>query len=141
MTERPYTDEDLRTQAALCQSALSASPTVADILRWLPGAYVTGRSGDTWGDVLDNTDLAETARKIHGLIEQADNTIGALDATRWLINVGADGLEPTAHTVSLDSATLGGDFARLHLAFHPGVPETDRVRFTDGLRKAIDAHL
>lgn len=139
MTDLSYTDDDLRAQAALCQSALSFSPTVADIIRWLPGAYITGRSGDTWGNVLDNAGLAETARKIHGLIEQAGNTIGALDAARWLIDLSVDGLQPTS-----DCLTFKGDerpIVRVHFAFPADMPEDARRAFVAGAGEAIAADL
>ncbi|MCX4809041.1 hypothetical protein OG601_47090 [Streptomyces sp. NBC_01239] len=140
MTETPYTDDDLRNEAALCLFALSTSPTVADILRWLPGAYVEShreedRSGHTWGDLLDNTGLAKAARKIHGLIGEAHNAVGALSIARWLVDLDADGLEPTTHEVTFDNAD--GPFIRLHLAFHPSMPEHDRQRFHAGIKQAL----
>lgn len=67
MTTPPlYTDHDLRTEAAICLLALSTSPSVADILRWLPGAYVESHreddgSGHTWGDLLDEKGLGKVA--------------------------------------------------------------------------------
>jgi hypothetical protein len=126
MTDRPYTDNDLQAQAALCLSALSTSPTVADILRWLPGAYVQGRSGNTWGDVLDNAGLATVARKIHGLIEQAGNTDYPLNAARWLINLGAAGLEPSEQQLTLGA---GEPRVRIHFAFAPDMSDADRRDF------------
>lgn len=124
-TTTPYTDEDLRAEAALCQSALSVSPTVGDILRWLPGAYVTGRGGDTWGDTLDNTGLAEAARKIHALIEQTGNAVGVLAAARWLIDLGADGLEADEHRIDIG---IPGDYdARVLFAFNPRLDDAQRA--------------
>jgi hypothetical protein len=125
-TDRPYTDNDLQAQAALCLSALSTSPTVADILRWLPGAYVEGRSGNTWGDVLDNAGLATVARKIHALIGDAGNAVGGLNAARWLIDLGADGLEPSEQQLTLGA---GEPRVRIHFAFAPDMSETDRRDF------------
>ena len=138
MTDRPYTDEDLRAQAALCQSALSTQPTVGDILRWLPGAYVTGRSGDTWGDVLDNTSLAETARKIHELIEQAGNTVGALNSARWAVDLGADGLEPGARVIDL-GWNNGPLMARIHISYAASMPDDEREQLVTDLSNAIAA--
>lgn len=127
MTTTPYTDDDLRAQAALCQSALSTSPTVADILRWLPGAYVTGRSGDTWGDTLDNTGLTEAARRIHALVERAGNAVGVLAAARWLIDFGADGLEADEHQIDIGGPD--NPHVRVHFAFAPGLDDEQRADF------------
>lgn len=148
--ERPYTDEDLRAEAARQHADLTEDPDYMGVGEAMEDRYVQStvidedpdfeREGSTWEELLpvetDDGDAYDKARRaIHDLIRKA------ADVSEWAINLGADGLEPTAHTVSLDSSTLGGDFARLHLAFHPDVPEADRVRFTDGLRKAIEAHL
>lgn len=135
----PYTDNDLRAEAALCLSALSTSPTVADILRWLPGAYVDShreedRKSHTWGDLLDNTGLAEVARKIHGLIGDAGNVVGALNSARWLIDLCADGLEPSEQQL-----TLGRDEprVRIHFAFAPDMSEADRRDFIAEIAAAV----
>jgi hypothetical protein len=140
MTETPYTDDDLRNEAALCLFALSTSPTVADILRWLPGAYVDShreedRSGRTWGDLLDNTGLAEVARRIHGLIGEAGNAVGAANSARWLVGLGADGLEADPRTVEITEGTHIG--VRIHFAFDPDLPAEIREQVIDALRDDI----
>ncbi|MEU1273053.1 hypothetical protein [Streptomyces sp. NPDC005799] len=140
MTVPLYTDADLRSEAAVCLSALSEAPSVADILRWLPGAYVDSYreddgSGQTWGDVLDNEGLAETARKIHALIGEAGNAVGAINSARWLVGLGADGLEADPRTVEITEGTHIG--VRIHFAFDPDLPEEIREQVIDALREDI----
>lgn len=127
MTPPPlYTDDDLRSEAAICLLALATTPGEADIRRWLPGAYVDSHreddgSGHTWGDLLDEDGLGEVSAKVHALIETT------ADVTRWAVDLGADGLEPSYHVLNLD----GDDkpIVRLHMAFDPEMPERDRQRF------------
>lgn len=144
-TDRPYTDDDLRSEAAICLLGLSTSPNVADIRRWLPGAYVDSRreddgSGHTWGDLLDEGGLSEVSDKVHALIE------GAADVTRWAVNLGADGLQPDEHTFQLGAQGTGPDdpempFVRMHFAFHPDATDEERDRFVLRLTQIIAANL
>lgn len=135
MPEKPYTDEDLRSEAALCLRALGSSPTVADILRWLPGAYVESRrnedrSGDTWGDLLDSTGLAGVARTIHDL------TSGAADLSEWAVNLGADGLVPVGLNLNINDSS-GKHRVRLHFAFAPDMDKATRQEVMDLVADAI----
>lgn len=139
MTPPLYTDQDIRSEAAHCLLALSSLPTVPDLLRWLPGAYVDSYreddgSGQTWGDVLDNEGLAKVARQIHELIA------AVMPLPFWAVNLHADGLEHSDEHV----ITLSGDdkpIARIHFAFEPGMPEEMRTAFVQGIGQALDAHL
>ena len=140
MTPPIYTDADLRSEAAHCLLALSSSPSVADILRWLPGAYVDSYreddgSGQTWGDILDNTGLAEAARLIHALTGGAGNAVGAVNSAHWLVNLGTDGLEADPRTVEITEGTHIG--VRIHFAFDPDLPEEIREQVIDALREDI----
>lgn len=128
MTDRPYTETDLRAEAAICLLALSIPPTTGDILRALPGAYIESRcnndrSGDTWGDLLDNTSLAEVARTIH------DRLALAADLSAWAVNLGADGLQPAS--LNLWMGPENTPRVRVHFAFAPDMPEDDRARFIE----------
>lgn len=124
MTPPLYTDQDIRSEAAHCLLALISLPTVDDILRWLPGAYVDSYreddgSGQTWGDVLDNEGLAAVARQIHELVT------AVMPLPFWAVNLHADGLEPSDEHV----ITLGADdkpIARIHFAFEPDMDEDTR---------------
>ncbi|WP_097930968.1 MULTISPECIES: hypothetical protein [unclassified Streptomyces] len=122
MPEKPYTDEDLRAEAASCLQALSCPPTPDDIRRSLPETYIdsnrtesSGREA-TWGGVLADEGLGVAVGKIHSLIE------GAADVSEWAVNLGADGLEPDSR--ALDA---GERRVRVHLAFAPDISDDDRA--------------
>lgn len=130
---RPYNDEDLRTEAGHALSALAHPPTAEEITTSLRHSYIPHLHADgnlaTWGDLLDETELNQAARQIH------ERMILAAPVGPWAVNLGADGLEPTAHVINLDSPD--GPFVRLHLAIHPDMPEADRLRLHAGLKRVI----
>jgi hypothetical protein len=139
VTERPYTAADLIAEAASCHQALSIPPTPADIRRSLPDAYIdshrTENSGReaTWGAVVGEDGLGAPVGEIHALIE------GAADLSEWAVNLGADGLEPEEHQI-----TINGDakpIARIHFAFEPGMPDEMRAALVEGVGEAIAEHL
>ncbi|MFJ5151430.1 hypothetical protein ACIQCF_07545 [Streptomyces sp. NPDC088353] len=135
--DRPYTDDDLRTEAAICLLGLSTTPGVADIRRWLPGAYVESHreddgSGHTWGDLLDENGLGEVSGKVHALVE------GAADVTRWAVDLGADGLEPLPEQLS--AQTDNGPWFRLHFAVRPDMPDDMRRALVEGIGAEIAKH-
>ncbi|GHI91703.1 hypothetical protein [Streptomyces olivaceus] len=135
MSEHPYTDTDLRTEAAICLLALSTTPGAADIRRWLTGAYVESRraddhSGPTWDDLLTDGELNEVADRVRSLVESA------ADITQWAVNLGADNLQPsTEHEITLNA---GQPIARIHFAFEPGMPEEMRTDLVEGIGDAIN---
>ena len=152
MTDRPYTDEDLRTEAAR-QHALSVEdPDFMSVAERMEYTFIdstivdpdpeTGTepiTGDAW-DHLPREDFDEAQRKIHDLIR------GAADTSEWAINLGADGLEPDGHTLQLGSKEAGDDdseqpFVRMHFAFHPDVPPAERDRFVMELSKVVMRNL
>ncbi|MET7933445.1 hypothetical protein [Streptomyces sp. NPDC005322] len=134
-TDRPYTDDDLRTEAAICHLALSSAPTVDDIRRHLPDAFVESHRDEdsgpeaTWSAVVGETGLASVAERVHTLIE------GAADVSEWAINLGADGLEPDEHSITLGAAEK--PIARIHFAFEPGMPDEMRTALVEGIGEAI----
>lgn len=139
MTPPRYTDNDIRSEAAHCLTALGSLPTVPDIIRWLPEAYVDSYreedgSGQTWGEVLDDVGLVAAARKIHELIAST------IPLPRWAVDLHADGLEPSEDhiiTLSADEKPI----ARIHFAFEPGMDDDMRASLVQGIGQAIDAHL
>ncbi|WAL93947.1 hypothetical protein [Streptomyces sp. Je 1-369] len=134
MTETPYTDDDLRTEAGLALSALVHLPTVEEIATSLRNSYVPHLHADgdeaTWGDLLDHAGLTEAARQIHELM------IPAAPVGEWAVRLGADGLVPsTEHTLGVDLD--GRPAARIHFAYAPDMPAEART----ALVEAIDAAL
>ncbi|QJT04390.1 hypothetical protein G9272_32245 [Streptomyces asoensis] len=124
-TNRPYTDDDLRTEAARQLSAHRGHQHPNATLAAMLDAHIestrtdTGDDGLTWDEALECRDLNTPATAIHTLIE------GAADISEWAINLGADGLIPDAEHVDITHADVTG--VRIHFAFHPGMPEELRA--------------
>lgn len=133
MTDRPYTDEDLRTEAARQHATLTEDPDFMGVGEQMDGTEVTPDGGVTWDDFsLATYKAAQLA--IHDLIN------GAADVSEWAINLGADGLQPSdEHVITLDGD--GKPIARIHFAFSPGTPDDMRTALVQGIGHAIDAHL
>ncbi|MFJ8144656.1 hypothetical protein ACIQ6R_06225 [Streptomyces sp. NPDC096048] len=144
MTDRPYTDDDLRTEAARQHASLTADPDYVGVGEQMEDRHIQSTvidedpdfapEGATWAGALDpegdGTDVyAEAQRKIHTLIN------GAANVSEWAVNLGADGLEPSPDVINLDGAN--GPFVRIHFAFDPAMPVRDRQRFGLALAQAI----
>ncbi|MFJ8049856.1 hypothetical protein [Streptomyces luteogriseus] len=142
MSDLPYTDEDLRTEAARQHATLTEDPDFVgvgeqmqdtEIPSLLPPAEADGAEGPHWDELLDEDQFDEAQRKIHDLINRA------ADVSQWAINLGADGLQPDEHTLQLGEDPGDGDRprVRMHFAFHPDMPAADRDHFVVVLAKAV----
>jgi hypothetical protein len=144
MTDHPYTDDDLRAEAARQHSSLTEDPDFMGVGEQMEDRYAQStvidedpdfeREGSTWGELLpynhdDGNAYNEAQRKIHNLIN------GAADVSRWAVDLGADGLEPSPDVLNLDGDN--GPFIRVHFAFDPAMPERERQRFSLGLAQVI----
>ncbi|WP_406444460.1 hypothetical protein OHB14_36495 [Streptomyces sp. NBC_01613] len=142
MPDRPYTDEDLRTEAARQLATSMEDPDFMGIGEQMDGAFIDstvvdpdesgqGRepiTGTTW-DQLAPHEFGEAQREIDDLLGKA------ADVSEWAINLGADGLQPDGHVV-----TLGADdkpIARIHFAFEPDMPDDMRTALVEGIGEAI----
>lgn len=108
MTERPYTDAELRTLAVrVHESAARDSDSL-----------VNGAVKRKWGAQLDVDQLDEAGDELIGVLDKAANT------SRWAVDLGADGLVPDGHSI-----TIGGTetAARIHFAFAPGLDDGQRA--------------
>jgi hypothetical protein len=141
MTDRPYTDEDLRLEAAAQHAVLTEDPDFMGVGEGMEDSIVASTEdggGKTWAELLpyeaDGGEAYNDAqRKIHDLIPGAD-------VSEWAVNLGADGLEPSdEHVITLDGD--GKPIARIHFAFEPGMPDETRAALVQGIGQAIDAHL
>jgi hypothetical protein len=138
VTDRPYTDDDLRAEAARQHYTATTDPDFMGIGEQMDGSPIESTCFDaagerhepglTW-DQLDGQQFGEVQRAIDDLLGKA------ADVSDWAVNLGADGLEPSPHEVTFDNAD--GAFVRLHLAFHPSMPEHDRQRFHAGIKQAL----
>ncbi|MFK0062658.1 hypothetical protein ACIQTN_25950 [Streptomyces werraensis] len=151
MTDRPYTDEDLRIEAARQHATLTEDPDFMSVGEQMGDAVVEhtddGSVPLTWQELLvpqgpaANYDtFTEAQRKIHHLISHA------ADVSEWAINLGADGLQPDGHTLQLGAKEAGDDdseqpFVRMHFAFHPDATDAERDRFVMELSKAVARNL
>jgi hypothetical protein len=137
--EQPYTDDDLRAEAARQLSAhgpgAGREQTYAAMLDALiESTRDTG--GPTWSEALEASALNAPADAINSLIN------GAADVSQWAVNLGADGLQPEEHTLQLgakgpDPEDPDQPFVRLHFAFHPDATAEDRDRFVRELSKVV----
>ncbi|MFB7368016.1 hypothetical protein [Streptomyces hydrogenans] len=142
MTDLPYTDDDLRAEAARQHSALTEDPDFVgvgegmegtEIESHLPPAEADGAEGLHWDMALDSNAFEEAQRAIHDLIG------GAADVSEWAVNLGADGLVPYDGQLTLDGAEK--PFARIHFAFDEGTPEEMRLALVQGVGGAIARYL
>lgn len=137
MTERPYTDDDLRVEAGRQHQLHIAHSNPRLLLgRMLDGPIESTRRGDdvlTWDEALNCDEFDESKNAIADLIR------GAADTSRWAIDLGADGLVPfTEHAITLNA---GRPIARIHFAFEPEMPEEMRDHLVAGLGEAINQEL
>jgi hypothetical protein len=132
MTERPYTDDDLRAEAARQHAALTFDPGLLGVGAEMEEQEVVPDGGVTWGDFRDET-FEAAKQSVHALVTSAANV------SEWAVALGADGLEPYDGQL-----TLNGDdkpFARIHFAFDPDMPEGMRMALVEGVGTEIARHL
>ncbi|MFC8986895.1 hypothetical protein [Streptomyces sp. NPDC057115] len=141
MSDRPYTDDDLRAEAARQHAGLTEDPDFVgvgeqmqdtEIDSLLPPEEADGAEGPHWDELLDEDQFDEAQRKIHHLISHA------ADVSEWAINLGADGLEPLFETLS--AQTDNGPWFRLHFAVRPDMPDDMRRALVEGIGMEIAKH-
>lgn len=141
MTDRPYTDEDLRTEAARQHYVATLDPDFMGIGEQMDGRFISSSvddpdpeqgaepvTGRTW-DSLNPEEFGKAQRAVDDLLGKA------ADLSDWAINLGADDLEPEDHSI-----TVNGDdrpIARIHFAFEPGMPDEMRTALVEGIGQAI----
>lgn len=127
MGGRPYTDEDLRTEAARQHATLIEDPDFMGIGEQMEDAPVPstddGDTSLTWTQLLVPQGAAASyeafgaaQRQIHDLINSA------ADVSDWAVNLGADNLQPDPR--ALDA---GKHRIRVHFAFAPDISDADRA--------------
>lgn len=144
MTDRPYTDDDLRTEAARQHTAAIRSITPSEIADHMDRGHVLSTKTEdeatrrTWAELLnpdgDDTNEFKAAR------QQIDDLISrAADLSGWAVDLGADELEPADECLSLKGD--GAPIVRIHFAFAPTVADDVRQHVIGGVAQAIDAEL
>ena len=142
MTDRPYTDDDVRVEAARQHYTATTDPDFMGIGEQMDGSPIESTCfdaagerqapGRTW-DQLNGTQFGEAQRDIDDLLGKA------ADVSEWAVNLGADGLEPSPDVINLDNDE--GAFVRIHFAFHPDMAIRDRQRFALGVQQVIAHNL
>jgi hypothetical protein len=146
VSDRLYTDDDLRTEAARQHYVATIDPDFMGIGEQMDGRFINSTlvdpdpeqgtqpiTGRKWDD-LPPEEFGKAQRAIDDLLGKA------ADVSDWAINLGADDLEPSADHVITIGAT-DKPIARIHFAFEPGMPDEMRTALVQGVGQAIDAHL
>ena len=137
MPDQPYTNADLRAEAARQHAMLTKDPDFMGIGEQMDGTEVPSLTtedepgvveGTTWDEV-DEEQFNEAQRAIHTLITRAANV------SDWAVNLGADGLEPTGHVLSVGAGER--TIARVHFAFARDMDDDTRTALVEGLGQAI----
>lgn len=140
MTDQPYTDTDLRAEAARQHAVLTDDPDFMGVGEQMEDATVDhtddGETSLTWGELLvpqgagvSFEAFGNAQRKIHDLIQDA------ADLSQWAVDIGADGLEPLDSVLSMQTST--GPLVRIHFAVRPDMPEDMRNALVEGLAMEI----
>lgn len=132
MTERPYTDDDLRAEAAKQLATLGEDPEFMCVGERMEGSPIESTEDSTW-DQLNDEDFDTAQRSIDDLISNA------ADVSEWAVNLGADGLEPYDGQLTLDGDSK--PIARIHFAFAPDMPEEMRMALVQGVGAEIARYL
>ncbi|MEU7074703.1 hypothetical protein AB0B30_32650 [Streptomyces narbonensis] len=122
---RPYTDDDLRAEAARQHSHLTDRPSFDTVGDLMTGQEVTPDGGVDWDDFRDET-FSAAQQSVHALIT------GAADVSEWAVNLGADGLQPSDQQLH-----IGDNRVRIHFAFAPDMTEVDRRDFVALIASAV----
>jgi hypothetical protein len=127
-TSRPYTDADLRTEAARQHALSTEDPDFMGISERMEGSKIPSRGDFQW-DQLDDADFDTAQRAIDDLLT------GAADVSEWAIALGAAGLTPlTEIGIAL---TTGGYSIAVQIAADPGLTDDAREELIAELSKAI----
>ena len=126
MTDLPYTDDDLRREAALQYNANTEDPDF--------GGVGEGMQDEEPWNALGEDDFHTAQLAIHDLRRKA------APLGHWAIALGADGLEPDTDA---ELTIHAGDrpIARVLFAFAPDMDADLRADLVAGLGEAINQHI
>lgn len=121
MTDLPYTDTDLRAEAARQHAGLTEDPDYVGIGEQMDDEIWRGLSEDDY-------DAAQ--RSIHDLIN------GAADVSEWAVNLGAAGL---TRTVSMGWYVSGSGWdLAVQIAHLPQIKPEVRDEIESAVRRAVE---
>jgi len=137
MSDRPYTDDDLRAEAARQHYTATTDPDFMGIGEQMDSSPIESTCFDaagerhepglTW-DQLDGQQFGAAQRAIDDLLGKA------ADVSEWAINLGADGLEPDEHRFTLNAGPK--PIIRVHFGFAAELSNDARDAFVQGLGEA-----
>lgn len=123
MTDFPYTDTDLRVEAARQYAEVLRAPDRLEVQDEMQGSLIPSRSGDgrtvRWG-ALPGDDFHDAANRVHELLDDVP------DLSRWSINLSGSSLTRTTELA-------WGHGSNWHLA----VQVAHRRRVDDDLHTAL----
>ncbi|MFE7233974.1 hypothetical protein ACFVAF_25560 [Streptomyces sp. NPDC057596] len=126
MTDHPYTDDDLRAEAA---TQLRAARDPENFEVTIEGHKIPSRGDFQW-DQLNDDDFHDADREISEHVEYA------VDLARWSVDLGANGL----HNTSELAWGRGGDAwdLAIQIAHRPGLSKELREAITGAVRGAVN---
>jgi hypothetical protein len=127
MTDRQYTEGDLRAAAALMHYGLTICPDPADATAALD-------RHPAWVNIEPGSDEDEELRE--SVVELVS---GAADVSEWAVSLGADGLKPSSKHLSLKDDDR--PIVRVHFAFDPDMPAEIRQEYVDGIGAYMDRRI
>lgn len=142
MPDNPYTDTDLRAEAARQHAALTEYPEFMCVGEQMADGIVESTREDgaprNWDSVLrlnadDYEQFDAAQRQVHDLITRA------ADLSKWAVNLGADGLDPVTGNLNIKDS-VGEDRVRIHFAFAPDMDQATRREIVDRIADAIRHH-
>jgi hypothetical protein len=138
VTDLPYTDADLRHEAARQLKNTTEDADFVGIGEQMTGTVIPSRAGEPracWHDLddLDGDAFGDAQRAIDDLLSKA------ADTSTWAVQLGADGLEPFAE--HLDIQDPAGPRMRIHVAYSPDMPPETRSSLLRDLNLTIAAIL
>lgn len=136
MTDLPYTDEDLRAEAARQYYISTTDPDFMGIGEQMDGAQIASRyqgdddaDGITWDEALTREEFGTAQRAIDDLLGKA------ADVSEWAVDLGADGLTPVEHSITV--GTPDDPQIRIHFAFAASQTPEQQAAFVNAIAHRI----
>ncbi|MEU8473717.1 hypothetical protein [Streptomyces hygroscopicus] len=127
-TDRPYTDADLRAEAARQLKNAGEDPDFGGIGEQMEGHKIPSRNDVQW-DQLGEDDFDTATRAVDDLLTSA------ADVSTWAVDLGADGLEPDEHQLTWRAGPQ--PIVRVHFAFHAGMSDEARDHLVQAVGEAL----
>jgi hypothetical protein len=139
--ERPYTDEDLRHEAARQHFIATTDPDFMGIGEQMQGTPIPSTVVDLEPEIHEPIEMARAWSHLapddfEAAQDSVDRLLGdAVDVSRWAIDLGADGLMPDEQHIDI----LGGGrtVVRILFASDPDMPNELRQKLIQAINDAV----